>query len=110
MSKLIQIPLDDNTKIYLETSDIFIGEQDPMFAPASGCKILEKTKSYMDDVLLQVKMFSSQIADSIRNVSDEVEVEFSVKLTADSGIVISSVSTEASITVKLKWSKEKEVQ
>ena len=53
-------------------------------------------------------MFSTSIADSIKNISDEVEVEFSVKLSADAGIVISSVSTEASITVKLKWSKEKE--
>lgn len=110
MSKLIQIPLDEDTKIYLETSNILTGAQDPMFAPASGSKILEKTKSYLDDVLFQVKMFSSSIADSIKNISDEVEVEFSVKLAADAGIIISSVSTESSITVKLKWSKDKEVK
>jgi hypothetical protein len=104
--KLIQVPLDEQTTIFLETSDVLTGESDPMFAPASGSKIIAKTKGYLDDVLFQVKLFSSSIADSIRNISDEVEVEFSVKLAADAGIVISSVSTEASITVKLKWNKE----
>ena len=106
MSKFIQVPLDDQTMIYLEASDALTGEHDPMYEPATGSKIIAKTKSYLDEVLLQVKLFSSSIADSIRNISDEVEVEFSVKLAADAGIVITSVSTEASITVKLKWCKE----
>ncbi len=147
MSQLIQIPLDDNTEIYLETSDIFTENQTTVSEAASspflervtpsrgirmssnlpkykrtnkksnlsnqhlGSKsvsspnILKKGKNYLDNVLLQVKTFSSSIADAIKNISDEVEVEFSVRLTTDAGIIISSVSTESSITVRLKWSK-----
>ena len=106
MVKLISIQLDDETKIYLETVDILADDGDLLFEQASaGGKIIDKTKEYLDEVLSQVKTFSNSISESIRNVSDEVEVEFSVKFAADAGIIISSLSTEASIAVKLKWNK-----
>jgi len=106
MAKLIGVQLDNETKIYLETTDVRTARKDPMLEEASaGERVIDKTKEYLDKVLSQVRTFSSSVADSIRNISDEVEVEFSVKLAADAGIVISSVSTEASITVRLKWEK-----
>lgn len=106
MDKLISVQLDDETTIYLETADVCTIMKDPMFEEAgAGERILEKTKEYLDKVLSQVRVFSSNVADSIKNISDEVEVDFSVKFASDAGIVISSVSTEASITVKLKWVK-----
>ena len=106
MAKLISVQLDKDTKIYLETADICTSKKDPMLEEAgAGDWVIDKTKEYFDKVLSQIKVFSSSIADSIKNISEEVEVEFSVKLAADAGIVISSVSTEASITVKLKWEK-----
>lgn len=108
MAKLISVQLDKDTKIYLETADICTLKKDPLFEEAGASDwVIDKTKEYFDKVLSQIKVFSSSVADSIKNISDEVEVEFSVKLAADAGVVISSVSTEASITVKLKWEKPK---
>lgn len=108
MAKLIAVQLDNDTKIYLETADICTSKNDLMLEEASaGDWVIDKTKEYFDKTLSQIKMFSSSIADSIKNISDEVEVEFSVKLTTEAGIVISSVSTEANITVRLKWEKSK---
>ena len=37
---------------------------------------------------------------------DEFEVEFAVKFSADAGIIISSIGTESSVTVKMKWNKD----
>lgn len=106
MAKLIAVQLDDETKVYLETTDVCTTRPDPMREEAGSSEwILDKTKEYFDKVLSQIRVVSTNIADSIRDISDEVEVEFSVKLAADAGIVISTVSTEAAITVKLKWSK-----
>ena len=108
MAKLIGVQLDNETKIYLETTDVHTTKKDPMLEEAgAGEWVIDKTKEYLDKVLHQVKVFSINIADSIRNISDEVEVAFSVKLAADASIVVSSVSTEATITVKLKWNKAK---
>lgn len=106
MDKLISVNLDDETTIYLETADVCTIMNDPMLEEAGvGERVIEKTKEYLDKLLHQVRMFSSNIAESVKNISDEVEVDFSVKFASDASIVISSVSTESSITVKLKWIK-----
>lgn len=112
MSKLIEIALDENTKIYLEASDIDVGgNESDIFAPASaGDGIIKRAKNYLDEQFQQIKAFSSSIAESIKSIDaspDEFEVEFAVKFAVEGGVIISSVSSEASITIKLKWSKTK---
>lgn len=108
MAKLIAVQLDEDTKIYLEAADICTSKKDPMLEEAGANDwVIDKTKEYLDKVISQIKVFSSSFADSIKNISDEIEVEFSVKFAADAGIVISSMSTEASIAVRLKWEKPK---
>lgn len=108
MAKLIKVQLDEQTNIYLETTDICTDKQDPMLEEAGASeRIIEKSKEYFDKALSQINTFSSSIASSIKNISDEVEVEFSIKLAADAGIIISKVNTEASLTVRLKWEKAK---
>lgn len=110
MPNFIEVQLDDQTKIYLETAkeDINKGEGG-LFAPvASNGRIIEKAKDFLDGAFDQIRTFSTSIARSINNLDvapDEFEVEFAVKFAADAGIIISSVSSEASITIKLKWSK-----
>lgn len=108
MARLIQIPLDETSDIFIETCDVSTSDYDPMFEPASGTDILSKSKEYLDSLSSQIKTFSTEISSSIRGIADEVELEFSIKVGADSGIIISSVSTEATMTVTLKWHKDKE--
>lgn len=111
MAKLISIRLDDETNVYLESTDIRTIKKDPMLEEAGANEwIINKSKEYLDKILCQIKTFSSSIADAVKNISDEVEVEFAVKFAADAGIVISSVNTEASITVKLKWERPKNME
>lgn len=108
MARMISVQLDDDTKIYLETLDIHTNRNDPMYEEAGATEwVLDKSKEYLDTVLSQLRVFSLSVSDSIRNISDEVEVEFSMNFSTDAGIVISSMSTEAAISVKLKWEKPK---
>jgi hypothetical protein len=110
MSNLIEVTLDENSKIYLEVSQESIKKSDGQFVPvaSSGEKVIQKAKDYLDDNLNKIKVFSSSIANSIKSLDfapNELEVEFGVKFAADAGIIISSISSEANITIKLKWSK-----
>lgn len=106
MAKLINIQLDNETNIYMETTDAPTANCDPMLEEASaGEMVINKTKDYLDKIISQIKNFSLSISDSIKNISDEAELEFSIKIAADAGIVISSINTESSITVRLKWKK-----
>jgi len=110
MSKLIEITLDDNSKIYLEAVSENMGmEEEGLFANRiPEGRIIQKTKSFLDGTFNQIKAFSSNLAESFKSLEycpDEIEVDFAVKFSADAGVIISSISSEASITVKLKWNK-----
>jgi hypothetical protein len=109
MSKMVEIIFDDGSKMFLETFDVGTCSGE-LVDPASGGKLLHKAKDFLDDKFQQIKLFSNGLAESIKGIDfqpDEFEVEFSVKFSADAGIIISSVSSEASITVKMKWNKAK---
>lgn len=109
MSKMIEVLLDNGSKIYFETFDTN-DDSDELLDSVSGNRLVRKTKDFLTSTFTQLKMFSNGLAESIKNIDfqpDEFEIEYSVKFTADAGIIISSVASEASITVKMKWDKSK---
>jgi hypothetical protein len=88
--------------------DILSGDEVLFSQVDSSGQVVQKTKSFLDDALGQIKAFSNGIANSIKSIDakpDEFEVTFAVKFSANAGVIISSVSSEASISVKLKWKK-----
>ena len=110
---LIAVPLDENTTIYFEASSNDIDKNGSLFSQAAsdvGGKVIQKAKEYFDDKMSQIKAFASSVAKTIENIDgkpNEVEVEFAVKFGAEAGVIISSISSEANITIKLKWIKPK---
>ena len=107
MANLIEISLDENTKIYIEsaTSDIFDGRQFKDVRNSGG--IITKANDYFEEALNQIKVFANGVASSVKELSsspNEIELEFAVKFAAEAGIVVTSLSSEANITIKLKWS------
>ena len=111
MSNLIEVQLDNGRTILIESS--LDDCSDDLMDPVTGNKVVKKTKEFLNTSFDQIKSFSTGISESISDIEikpDEIEVEFAVKFSADAGIIISSVGTEASITIKLKWDKSKGVQ
>ena len=109
MENLIEIKLNEETKILIETSEI--GVSDDLLEHVSGNNIIKKTQNFLSDALEQIKAFSDKLSETINKIEfkpDELEIEFAVKFSADSGIIISTIGTEANITVKMKWNKTKE--
>lgn len=111
--KLIEIPIDNKTKIYIESTDYQISNNtDGLREPAaSGEKIVKKAKDYLENSIEQIKYFANCVAESIKNIDtcpDEFEIEFAAKFTTDVGVIISSIGAEANLTVKMKWNNTKE--
>lgn len=108
--KLMEIYIDNNTKIYIETTDYqILDDVDPLMMPvASEEKIIKKAKDYLENSIEQIKNFSNSVAKSIKDIDmspDEFEMEFAVKFATDVGVIISSIGAEANLTVKMKWNK-----
>lgn len=103
--------MDDNSKVYLETIKEDVEEKEnSLFEPITSGRIIHKTKDFFKTSFNQIGTFSNEIISSIKNLDnapDEFEVEFSVKFSADAGIIISSISSEATLKVKFKWDKSK---
>ena len=113
VKNLIQIQLDENTVIYIEASNEHTtSADDDVFIPASSQRhIINKASDYFNKSLDKIKRVCSSISNSfidIDNPPNEFEISFSVKFGADAGIIISSVSAEATFNVKMKWGKERE--
>ena len=110
MAHLIEVTLDENTKIYLETVqdlDVKKGQFQPV-GNTSG--VIKKANDYFEGSLHQIKSFANKVASSVKDLDaspDEVELEFSVKFAAEAGVIISSLNSEASVKIKLKWSNTK---
>lgn len=107
MASLIEIKLDNGMKIFVEASQV--DESDDLLEHVSTNRIITKTKKFLTEAFDQIKAFSNGIAESISTMEfrpDEFEVGFAVKFSADAGIIISSIGTESSVTVKMKWNKD----
>lgn len=114
MKQLIEIDMDDNTKLYIETSGTQVPKnKDPMLMPvAAEKKVIRKAKDYLEKSFEQIRYFSNSVANSVKTSDlqpDEFEIEFAVKFANEAGVIISSISTESSIKIKLKWNKDKAV-
>lgn len=111
-NNLIEVNLDKNTTIFIETDQNIINNNDDLFSHASSGsveKIVKRTKDYFEKQLEEIKVFSNYIIKSLENVDNglnEIEVEFAIKIGNENGIVISLINAEATAKIKFKWSKK----
>lgn len=106
MNNLIEITLDDGRTFFIESYERASDEDSAVVLASSKKTIVRKAKDYLTDSVDQIKAFASVLSNSILDsvwCPDEFELEFSVKFSADAGIIISKINTEANIGVKLIW-------
>ena len=106
MSKFIEITLDENTTIYIESAKEDIHNNGQFVDVKNSNGVIAKASDYFERSLNQIKTFANSIANSVNDLPSspkEVELEFAVKFAAEAGIIVTSLNTEANIIVKLKW-------
>lgn len=113
MKNLIEIVMDDGTKLYIEAinNEAFNADNSLKIPVASGERVVKRTSEFLESSFVQIKNYANSIIKSIKNTDiqpDEFEVEFAVNFSADLGIIISSISTEANVTIRMKWNNDKE--
>lgn len=111
MNSLIEIPMDNGKNLYIETIISSENSDSALVQATSPKKILKKSKDFLSDSIEQIKWFANSISNSIIDSDlcpDEFELGFSVKISADASIIVSTINTEANISVRLKWKKHNE--
>lgn len=109
MKRMIEFPLEDGNTILVE-----VDEDDNagglVKASRSG-ETVEKARQTFEQALDKIKPAASAIIQKLRSLHDapdEIEVEFGLKLNAESGAFIAAAGIEANYTVTLKWKKTPE--
>ncbi len=60
----------------------------------------------LEDALAAVRPAIRSVVDSVRSLApDEYEVEFGMKLNAESGVVIAKTAVEGHFTVRIHWNR-----
>lgn len=106
--RLVEFQLDDGTKFLVEV-DKPAGETGIPPKPVSrdgGLAVTPASKTFnkaLDDARPVLKTVVSKLKDIS---PDETEVKFGVKLAANAGVVFTSLGSEMTFEVTVKWKKE----
>lgn len=75
-------------------------------APVARGQVVEKATQSFREALDAVRPIAGSIFDTISDLSqrpDEVQIELSISLKANGGVVLATVGTEGAIKLVLKW-------
>jgi hypothetical protein len=108
MKKLVEFPLESGGSIIVEV-DARSGEEGMIEAARPG-ELIQKASKTLEDALSKVTPAAEAIIKKLGDLAhkpDDIEIEFGLKLSAETDVIIASAAVEANYVVKLKWSNLK---
>ncbi|MFC0602490.1 CU044_2847 family protein [Streptomyces palmae] len=102
MAELVRFDGPEGTSLLVEVADdgpeLELIARDPSGVAQAGRRL--------EEALAAVRPALRSVADSIRALApDEYEVEFGMKLNAETGVVIAKTALEGHFNVTLRWSR-----
>jgi hypothetical protein len=107
VNRLVEFPLEGGGSVVVEVAESELPEG-PVRAARPG-EIAAKATQSFEAALAKVRPAAEGIIANLRSISvppAEIEVEFSIKLSAGAGAFIASAGGEAHYRVHLKWQRE----
>ncbi len=107
MTKLVEFDVGEGQTIFIEVEEVESEEITPV-SKAPGelvAKARQTLSEALDDIAPMVRTLKSRL-NALTDPADEVEVKFSVKLSAEIGAVVTKVSGEATYEITLKWTNK----
>ncbi|WCT13626.1 CU044_2847 family protein [Mucilaginibacter jinjuensis] len=107
MENYVEFDLGEGKKIFIETDARLAPVGGVVKASRAGDQIenASKTISQAFEPLRSTTESLFSVFDGIINRPDEIEIEMSVKITAEAGMIITKGSVEGNFKVSLKWTK-----
>jgi hypothetical protein len=106
VNRLIEFPLEEGGSVVVEVAESELPEG-PVRAARTGEVAAKATQSF-EAALARVRPAAEGIIANLRSISvppAEIEVEFSIKLSAAAGAFIASAVGEAHYRIHLKWQR-----
>jgi hypothetical protein len=107
MKKLLEYTTAEGDKFFIEIMDASVNESVRSGFNETRGLIQNATESF-EKSLKPLKNITSSIFSSIKeivNSPDEITVELGLKFSAQAGIILTSLDSEANLKIGLKWKK-----
>lgn len=108
MKQLIEFPLEDGETIVVEVNEP--EEEYGSRRVARGTKgEPEKASQTFEQALSKIRPATEKVITTLRDLvqkPDEIEMEFGFSLSAGTGVIVASASTQANYRVTLRWKSE----
>lgn len=104
MSRFVSYILSDDSTIQIEISEPHSGGTTKASKESDA---IDKARTSLSDSMASIKQFTKDISAELAELQmDEIEVQFSLKVTGEAGVFgISKVGGEGSIAIKLKHTR-----
>lgn len=106
--QLVEFTLEDGTKFFVEVEKP-AGQTGVPPKPVSrenGLAVTPASKTF-DQALDDIKPVLATVVSKLKDISpNETEVKFGLKVSANAGIVFTSLGSELTFEVAVKWSKQ----
>ncbi|MDF5753631.1 CU044_2847 family protein [Spongiactinospora sp. TRM90649] len=102
MTQLLAVPVAGGEAVLFEVDAASIDGSDLELAAGNGA--VARARASLDDVLRTIRPALGSVAKALKDMRpDELEIEFGVKVGAESSVVIAKGTTEANFTIRLLW-------
>jgi chaperonin cofactor prefoldin len=104
MTKLVKFDVGDGKTVLIEVEEIESDAVEPVSKPIGelAAQARQSLSEALDGLTPMIRTLKNRL-NALTDPADEVEVKFSVKLTAEVGAIITHLGGEATYEITLKW-------
>jgi len=106
--QIVEFVLDNGSTFLIEVDDSSNNAIERVALPSG--QVIFKAKQTFEAALDGIKPVASTIISKLKQLNepvDEVEIKFGIKLTADFGAIFTSIGSDVSYEITLKWREKK---
>jgi hypothetical protein len=104
--KIAEFHLEDGTPFLIEIEDIGKPDERATRVDANVEKAKQSFEKALDQVVPVAAAAFNRLRQGLTTPASEVEIKFGLKMTAEAGVIISSVGGEVNFEVTLTWKQD----
>lgn len=106
MTYVLDVPMNNGGRLLAEADKTDLPDDLQLASPSRTDGVVTRAKETLEHSLDQLKPALTALSDRLKAVGpDEFDVEFGLKLAAETGVVVAKGTSEVHFTVTLSWKR-----
>ena len=103
--QLVEFELDDGTTVVFETNEPELNEGGVRKISKKNSSVVEKADQRFNDIARNIRPAAQVVLDSLQELNSpkEIKLEFGLKFSAKTGVIVASADSEVNFKVSVTW-------